>query len=107
MIGQLILQGKERRLSFPMGSLGWYSSQCISFHFGSSTTNLPLCSRSKKGMIFLNVLQGTMKLNRLAKALAAGVNVKRRAKGLLPRPVSFSQSFILMHLTLGYNCFQR
>ncbi|CAL5357512.1 unnamed protein product [Camellia sinensis] len=30
---------------------------------------------------------GTMKLNRLAKALAAGVNVKRRAKGLLPRPV--------------------
>lgn len=30
---------------------------------------------------------GTMKLGRLAKALAAGVNVKRRAKGLLPRPV--------------------
>ncbi|KAL7226634.1 hypothetical protein ACSBR1_021682 [Camellia fascicularis] len=30
---------------------------------------------------------GTMKLNRLTKALAAGVNVKRRAKGLLPRPV--------------------
>ncbi|PON98378.1 GTP-binding protein, ribosome biogenesis [Trema orientale] len=30
---------------------------------------------------------GTMKLSRLAKALAAGVNVKRRAKGLLPRPV--------------------
>ncbi|XP_021911307.1 DAR GTPase 3, chloroplastic [Carica papaya] len=30
---------------------------------------------------------GTMKLARLAKALAAGVNVKRRAKGLLPRPV--------------------
>lgn len=29
-----------------------------------------------------------MKLGRLAKALAAGVNVKRRAKGLLPRPVS-------------------
>ncbi|XP_020541195.1 DAR GTPase 3, chloroplastic isoform X2 [Jatropha curcas] len=31
--------------------------------------------------------QGTMKLSRLAKALAASVNVKRRAKGLLPRPV--------------------
>ncbi|XP_010542870.1 PREDICTED: DAR GTPase 3, chloroplastic [Tarenaya hassleriana] len=30
---------------------------------------------------------GTMKLSRLAKALAVGVNVKRRAKGLLPRPV--------------------
>ncbi|KAG8663392.1 DAR GTPase 3, chloroplastic isoform X1 [Manihot esculenta] len=30
---------------------------------------------------------GTMKLSRLAKSLAAGVNVKRRAKGLLPRPV--------------------
>lgn len=34
-------------------------------------------------------LQGTMKLNRLAKALAGGVNIKRKAKGLLPRPVSF------------------
>ncbi|KAK1559052.1 hypothetical protein Q3G72_010062 [Acer saccharum] len=30
---------------------------------------------------------GTMKLSRLAKAMAAGVNVKRRAKGLLPRAV--------------------
>ncbi|XP_062143873.1 DAR GTPase 3, chloroplastic [Alnus glutinosa] len=30
---------------------------------------------------------GTMKLARLAKALAEGVNVKRRAKGLLPRAV--------------------
>ncbi|KAI5680281.1 hypothetical protein M9H77_01508 [Catharanthus roseus] len=30
---------------------------------------------------------GTMKLGRLAKELAGGVNVKRRAKGLLPRPV--------------------
>ncbi|XP_015575676.1 DAR GTPase 3, chloroplastic isoform X1 [Ricinus communis] len=30
---------------------------------------------------------GTVKLSRLAKALAASVNVKRRAKGLLPRPV--------------------
>ncbi|XP_057461887.1 DAR GTPase 3, chloroplastic-like [Actinidia eriantha] len=30
---------------------------------------------------------GTLKLNRLAKALAAGVNVKRKSKGLLPRPV--------------------
>lgn len=30
---------------------------------------------------------GTMKLSRLAKELAGGVNVKRKAKGLLPRPV--------------------
>ncbi|XP_073143303.1 DAR GTPase 3, chloroplastic isoform X2 [Henckelia pumila] len=30
---------------------------------------------------------GTLKLNRLAKALAGGVNTKRKAKGLLPRPV--------------------
>ncbi|KAJ4747777.1 hypothetical protein LUZ62_082182 [Rhynchospora pubera] len=30
---------------------------------------------------------GTMKLSRLAKSLASDVNVKRRAKGLLPRPV--------------------
>ncbi|KAL6010685.1 vacuolar diacylglycerol pyrophosphate phosphatase [Asimina triloba] len=30
---------------------------------------------------------GTMKLGRLAKSLAAGVNIKRRAKGLLPRAV--------------------
>ncbi|KAI4374303.1 hypothetical protein MLD38_012313 [Melastoma candidum] len=30
---------------------------------------------------------GTMKLSRLAKTLAMDVNVKRRAKGLLPRPV--------------------
>lgn len=28
-----------------------------------------------------------MKIGRLAKTLAAGVNVKRRAKGLLPRAV--------------------
>ncbi|XP_076904212.1 DAR GTPase 3, chloroplastic-like [Bidens hawaiensis] len=30
---------------------------------------------------------GTMKLGRLAKSVAAGVNMKRRARGLLPRPV--------------------
>lgn len=30
---------------------------------------------------------GAMKLGRLAKTLAASVNIKRRAKGLLPRPV--------------------
>ncbi|KAL9996200.1 putative P-loop containing nucleoside triphosphate hydrolase [Helianthus debilis subsp. tardiflorus] len=30
---------------------------------------------------------GTMKLGRLAKSVAAGVDMKRRARGLLPRPV--------------------
>lgn len=34
-----------------------------------------------------------MKLGRLAKSLAADVNVKRRAKGLLPRPVGFVDFF--------------
>lgn len=38
----------------------------------------------------MHQVQGTMKLGRLAKALAAGVNVKRRAKGLLPRAVGSS-----------------
>lgn len=38
--------------------------------------------------------QGTMKLSRLAKSLASDVNVKRRAKGLLPRPVLFFTFFI-------------
>lgn len=33
-------------------------------------------------------VQGSMKLGRLAKSVAAEVNVKRRARGLLPRPVS-------------------
>uniref|UniRef100_A0A1D1YXG0 Ribosome biogenesis GTPase A n=1 Tax=Anthurium amnicola TaxID=1678845 RepID=A0A1D1YXG0_9ARAE len=32
-------------------------------------------------------IKGSMKLGRLAKSLAVGVNAKRRAKGLLPRPV--------------------
>ncbi|KAB1203223.1 Ribosome biogenesis GTPase A [Morella rubra] len=46
---------------------------------------------SRQGMkvVFSNGQHGmgTMKLGRLAKALSADVNVKRRAKGLLPRPV--------------------
>lgn len=40
--------------------------------------------------------QGAMKLGRLAKSLASDVNVKRRAKGLLPRPVLFFPFFILL-----------
>lgn len=40
-----------------------------------------------------------MKLSRLAKALAADVNVKRRSKGLLPRAVGFPyQSLIILNL---------
>lgn len=38
----------------------------------------------------MHQVQGTMKLARLAKSLAEGVNVKRRAKGLLPRAVGSS-----------------
>ncbi|XP_058091238.1 DAR GTPase 3, chloroplastic [Magnolia sinica] len=46
-------------------------------------------SRQGVKVVFANgqLGMGTMKLGRLAKSLAIGVNVKRRAKGLLPRPV--------------------
>ncbi|KAL6968321.1 vacuolar diacylglycerol pyrophosphate phosphatase [Sarracenia purpurea var. burkii] len=46
-------------------------------------------SRQGTKVIFSNgqLGMGTLKLCRLAKALATGVNIKRRAKGLLPRPV--------------------
>ncbi|XVE73135.1 hypothetical protein DITRI_Ditri11bG0093300 [Diplodiscus trichospermus] len=46
-------------------------------------------SRQGTKVVFSNgqLGMGTMKLGRLAKSLAAGVNVKRRAKGLLPRSV--------------------
>lgn len=33
MRGQLILQGRERRLSFPMGNLEWYLNKGSSFKF--------------------------------------------------------------------------
>lgn len=39
-----------------------------------------------------------MKLGRLAKSLAVDVNVKRRSKGLLPRPVRFLDPFCLLLL---------
>lgn len=39
-----------------------------------------------------------MKLSRLAKALAAGVNVKRKAKGLLPRAVRFRDQLLPLNL---------
>ncbi|KAL5792938.1 hypothetical protein ACOSP7_001532 [Xanthoceras sorbifolium] len=48
-------------------------------YFANQGTKV-LFSNGKLGM-------GTMKLSRLAKVMAAGVNVKRRAKGLLPRAV--------------------
>ncbi|XP_010910763.2 DAR GTPase 3, chloroplastic [Elaeis guineensis] len=46
-------------------------------------------SRQGIKVVFANgqLGMGTMKLGRLAKLLATGVNTKRRAKGLLPRPV--------------------
>lgn len=42
-----------------------------------------------------------MKLGRLAKELAGGVNVKRRAKGLLSRAVSFLRLPIVQHIFVG------
>lgn len=42
-----------------------------------------------------------MKLGRLAKSLASGVNVKRRAKGLLPRPVGFSALLACLFFNSG------
>lgn len=51
-------------------------------------------------------IQGTMKLSRFAKSLAASVNVKRREKGLLPRAVGFLaqpsqyQSFVLKFVAM-------
>ncbi|XP_077241423.1 GTP-binding family protein [Tasmannia lanceolata] len=46
-------------------------------------------SRQGIKVVFANgqLGMGSMKLGRLAKSLAVGVNAKRRAKGLLPRPV--------------------
>ncbi|KAL8236273.1 hypothetical protein R6Q59_017354 [Mikania micrantha] len=46
-------------------------------------------SRQKIKVVFSNgqLGMGTMKLGRLAKSVAAEVNMKRRARGLLPRPV--------------------
>lgn len=51
--------------------------------------------------------QGTMKLSRLAKSLASDVNVKRRAKGLLPRPVLFFPFFILSESMQSVNLVPR
>lgn len=44
-----------------------------------------------------------MKLGRLAKSLAEGVNVKRRAKGLLPRPVGFTALVACLFLNFNVN----
>lgn len=45
----------------------------------------------------LDKFQGALKLGRLAKALAGTVNIKRKAKGLLPRPVSLLR-LIIAHI---------
>lgn len=58
--------------------------------------------KSEKYIFKLSVylgVQGTLKLVRLAKSLAANVNVKRKAKGLLPRPVSISE-FLFSYVPL-------
>lgn len=43
-----------------------------------------------------------MKLGRLAKSLSADVNVKRRAKGLLPRPVGSNMTIVCLYLLFLY-----
>jgi len=83
MLGQSILLGMEQRLSSPMGSLEWLVSKQDLFSSTSPCSQDPLFNISDP-MLYV---QGTLKLGRLAKELAADVNVKRRAKGLLPRPV--------------------
>lgn len=83
-----------------MGSLGWYLDNIFLFIFDIWAINRRLYFIKEENkwrgiqqtvMLLLYVIQGTMKLSRLAKSLSADVNVKRRAKGLLPRPVSFSK----------------
>lgn len=76
-----------------MANLEWYLEEYV-FQFeaihmigGITVRIMYLLSISK--------LQGTLKLSRLAKELAGDVNVKRRAKGLLPRPVSFLRLLIV------------
>lgn len=81
MLGQHILLGMEQKLSSPMDSLEWYPNKTFSPEFSMFWR---LIFSMSDPMLYV---QGTMKLGRLAKELAADVNVKRRAKGLLPRPV--------------------
>lgn len=47
-------------------------------------------------------VQGALKMGRLAKTLAAGVNIKRKAKGLLPRPVCYFRLQTCHHASLTY-----
>ncbi|XLR68060.1 hypothetical protein S83_018732 [Arachis hypogaea] len=45
--------------------------------------------------------KGTMKVGRLAKELAADVNIKRKTKGLLPRPVGYVRAGIVGYPNVG------
>lgn len=45
-----------------------------------------------------------MKLSRLAKALAGDVNIKRKAKDLLPRPVSFLCFYHILEAASNCSC---
>ncbi|KAJ0966834.1 hypothetical protein J5N97_023751 [Dioscorea zingiberensis] len=63
-----------------------------SLHFSAGHDSvLSYCSPPLEDLVHKYHLEpeGSMKLGRLAKAMAIGVNTKRRAKGLLPRPDGF------------------
>lgn len=97
MLGQLIMQGRERRLSLQMGNSEWYHKMLFRF-LHNSLAHWEVVTLTWH-------VQGTMKLSRLAKSLAADVNVKRKSKGLLPRAVScynFSEPFIYDNILCSY-----
>lgn len=72
------------KVVFANGQLGMVIISAILFSFSCSTLG---------DDYIMWCMQGSMKLSRLAKSLAADVNVKRRARGLLPRPV-ISRNFV-------------
>lgn len=80
---------------FANGQLGMVTTtlllNCTIFYFISLANIYVFLIQNFSLMQF----QGTMKLSRLAKSLASDVNVKRRAKGLLPRPVLFFPFLVL------------
>lgn len=69
------------KVVFSNGQLGMVSRSNLWFCFC-----LESIGRTIKFVLFL---QGALKLGRLAKSMAVGVNAKRRTKGLLPRAVWF------------------
>ncbi|XLU55295.1 hypothetical protein S245_049943, partial [Arachis hypogaea] len=65
------------------------SSSCHRLHLLAVVWSVSSINQGSVGVVFEGFNQelalGTMKVGRLAKELAADVNIKRKAKGLLPR----------------------